>query len=95
MAQTVYAIDRSPNTFATCCSRRTEKDPAYYWDNSTFQRILPPPNTTGTCCQPSVYNSVTWTTLPVWLSYVQTLGYTVTTDLSTLKPYSDIYITGP
>ena len=97
MAQTVYAIDRQPppNTFATCCSRRTEKDPAYYWDNSTYQRILAPPNTTGNCCQPASLNSVTWSLIPAWLSYVETLGYTVVTDLTKLKPYMDIYISGP
>lgn len=97
MAQTVYAADRQPppNTFATTCSRRTEKDPAYYWENPTFQRLCTPPNTTGTCCQPAVLNSVTWPILPAWLSYVQSLGYTVTSDLSLLKPFSDIYISGP
>jgi len=97
MAQTVYAIDRQPpaNTFPTSCSRRTEKDPAYYWDAGTFQRLLPPPDTNGACCQPAVWNAVNWQILPSWLSYVQTLGYTVTTDLSLMKPHSDIYISGP
>jgi hypothetical protein len=94
MAQTVYAIDRQPppNTFPTCCSRRTDKDPAYYWESPTFQRLLPPPTLSGCCNQP--FSSIVWSNLPSWLSYVQTLGYTVTTDLSALKPYSDIYIQG-
>ena len=94
-AQTVYAIDRAPpaNKFPTACSRRPQEDPAYYWDNSTLQRILPV-GPSG-CYQPQSYNAVTWFTLPAWLSYVQSIGYTVTSDLSTLKPYSDIYITGP
>jgi hypothetical protein len=38
---------------------------------------------------------VLWTTLPAWLSFAQSQGYTLTTELSTLKPYSDIYIRGP
>lgn len=90
LAQTVYAVDRAPppNTFKTSCSARPKEDPAYYWDNQTFQRLLPPG-------QQPTYAAVTWPLLPVWLSYVQTLGYTLQTDLSALKPYKDIYIMGP
>jgi len=90
MAQTVYAVDRQPppNTFGTCCSRRTNQDPAYYWDTPTFQRLLPPPTTT-------TQRSVTWSGLPSWFSYVQSLGYTIVTDVSSLRPYTDIYISGP
>jgi hypothetical protein len=97
LAQTVYAIDRQPsnNTIPTCCSRRPKEDPAYYYDTSNTQRLLPPPNTPGCCYQPSNLNAVTWAMIPAWLSYVQSVGYTVTSDLSRLKPYSDIYITGP
>jgi hypothetical protein len=56
--------------------------------------LLPPTNCSG-CYQPPSLNAVTWPMIPAWLSYAQTLGYTVTSDLSTLKPYSDIYINGP
>jgi hypothetical protein len=95
-AQTVYAVDRAPppNTFPTSCSARPQEDPAYFWDNQTFHRLLPPAGCGG-CYQPASLNGVTWPSLPSWLSFVQTKGYTVTTDLSTLKPYSDVYITGP
>jgi hypothetical protein len=63
-----------------------KEDPAYYWDGPIFQRLLP---TTDKI------NAVLWTTLPAWLSFAQSQGYTLTTELSTLKPYSDIYIRGP
>ena len=96
-AQTVYAIDRQPpsNTFPTMCSARPKEDPAYYYEAMTLQRLLPPPNTNGCCYQPPSLNAVNWFMLPSWLSYVQSIGYTVTSDLSTLKPYSDVYISGP
>lgn len=95
-AQTVYAIDRASPVIPSSCSSYVREDPAYYWTNAngTFQRLLPPTNC-GTCYQPPMLNAVTWPGIPAWLSYIQTLGYSVTTDLSTLKPYSDIYITGP
>lgn len=94
-AQTVYAIDRASPTILSACSHYVQEDPAYYWTNSggNFQRLLPPTNCGG-CYQPPILNAVTWPAIPAWLSYVQTLGYTVTSDLSKLKPYSDIYITG-
>ena len=87
-ALTVYAIDRQPpSTIPTSCSARVKEDPAYYWDTPTFQRILPPVNTD--------INAVTWSTLPAWISFAQTKGFTLNTDLTKLKPYSDVYITGP
>ena len=93
-AQTVYAIDRSPppNTFATICSVRPKEDPAYYWDNPIFQRLLPDPNAIG--CKQSSY-SVRWSSLPAWLSYITQFGYTVKGDFSNLQPFSDLYILGP
>jgi hypothetical protein len=96
-AQTVYAIDRTSPVIPTSCSHYVREDPAYYWTNSggNFQRLLPPPAVNGSCYQPSQLNSVNWPMIPVWLSYIQSLGYVVTTDLSKLKPHSDIYITGP
>ena len=96
-AQTVYAIDRASPVIPSSCSHYVREDPAYYWTNANgnFQRILPPPATEGCCYQPPILNAVNWFLIPAWLSYVQTLGYTVTSDLSSLKPYSDIYITGP
>ena len=96
-AQTVYAVDRAPpsSAFPTSCSNRVKEDPAYYWDAPNFQRLLPPPGAAGCCYQPPALNAVTWATLPAWLSYVQTVGYTLNIDFSRLKPYGDIYITGP
>lgn len=96
-AQTVYAIDRQPprDTFPTSCSSRPKEDPAAYWDAPTFQRLLPPIGDAGCCYQPSQLNAVTWATLPSWLSFVQTKGYTLATELGKLKPYIDVYITGP
>jgi len=95
-AQTVYAIDRASPVIPSSCSSYVREDPAYYWTNSNgnFQRLQPPTNC-GTCYQPPMLNAVTWGGIPAWLSYVQTLGYTLNTDLSVLKPYSDIYIQGP
>jgi hypothetical protein len=95
-AQTVYAIDRAPppDTLRIACSSRVKEDPAYYWDSSTFQRLLPP-STPGCCYQPEQLNAVTWSTLPAWLSYAQSTGYVLNVEFSRLKPFSDIYITGP
>ena len=99
-AATVYAIDRASPVIPTSCSHYVKEDPAYYWGDGcgNFQRILPPVAAQaqqGGCYQPPALAAVTWPMLPAWLSYVQTLGYTVTSDLSKLKPYSDVYITGP
>lgn len=85
-ALTVYGIDRVSPVLKTTCSKRVKEDPAYYWDDSTFQRIFP---------TASDKNYVTWATLPSWLSYARSVGYMLEGDLSRLKPYSDIYITGP
>ena len=95
-AQTVYAIDRAAPTIPSSCSHYVREDPAYYWtsQNGNFQRLLPPTNCSG-CYQPPILNAVTWSIIPAWLSFVQSLGYTVKSDLSSLKPYSDIYISGP
>jgi len=97
-AQTVYAIDRTPppNTFPTQCSTRQQDDPAYWYAGSNFQRIVPPSDNTQQCCfQSPAWNAITWQTLTQWLSYVQTRGYTVTTNLDSLTPFSSIYIQGP
>ena len=92
-ASTVYAVDRAPpsGTFPTACSNRVREDPAYSWESGTFQRLLPPPDAPTPPCG----NAVTWSTLPAWLSFVQTKGFTLSVDLSRLKPYSDVYISGP
>jgi hypothetical protein len=92
-AQTVYAIDRCPNTFRTVCSHRVKEDPAYHWDNPTFQRLLPP--SAPGCFQPSSSNSVRWNNLPAWLSYVSTLGYTLQGDTSSLQPMREFFLLGP
>lgn len=97
-AQTVYAIDRNPgDTIRTACSSRPREDPASVWDNTTFWRLLPPPDSFGGCCQPAQYNSVTWAGLPTWISWALSQGYTLQGDmnLSKLKPYGDFYIVGP
>jgi len=96
-AQTVYGIDRAPpsTSFPTCCSARPRQDPAYFWDSPTFQRLVLPPGLSGCCYQPASTNGITWATLPAWLSYIQTLGYVITNDFTKLKPYSDIFISGP
>ena len=89
-SQMVYGIDRLAPQLDTACSRRPTKDPASTWDGPTIDRLLPPPESR---CSATI-NAVTWSTLPLWLSYAKTQGYTLNTDLSTLKPYSDIFITG-
>ena len=81
----VYAIDRSAPDIRSICSRREKEDPAYYWDAPIFQRLVMPDSL-------AMGNSVTWERLPAWLSYVQTLQYTVQTSLSSLAPYGDVYI---
>jgi hypothetical protein len=86
-AMTVYGIDRSAPSIPSSCSARVKEDPAYSWSGSSFQRILPQTN--------NGLNAVTWQELPAWISFAQANGYTLNTDLSKLKPYSDIYITGP
>jgi hypothetical protein len=97
--QTVYGIDRppAPGTFKTACSSRTREDPASSWDSPTFWRLLPAPDSVSGCCSPSGASSVTWPTLMTWISWIQTIGYSISpnTDMSRLKPYSDIYIVGP
>ena len=94
-AQTVYAIDRSTTKIQSMCSSRVKEDPAYYWDNPTFQRLLPAPQTASGCYQPQSLNSVKWQCLPAWLSYIGTLGYAFQGDMSNLKPMKDFYIVGP
>jgi hypothetical protein len=89
---TVYGVDRA-GAFPTACGSRVKEDPAYFWSSSTFLRLLPPPDSGSGCCG---YNDrVVWETLPAWLSFVQSKGYTLNVDFSRLKPYSDVYISGP
>jgi hypothetical protein len=92
-SQTVYAIDRTPASIPTSCSSRPRADPACTWESPTFQRLLPPTNV-GCCVN---VNAVTWSSLPAWISYIQTLGYSLAenTSLGKLKPYGDLYIVGP
>jgi hypothetical protein len=96
-AQTVYAIDRQPppGTFPTQCSTRQQEDPAYWYAGSNFQRLIPPSENAQNCCfQSPSWNAVTWRNLTQWMSYVQTRGYTITTNLDTITPFSSIYIRG-
>ena len=92
----IYAADRAPGSggFQTTCSTRPRADPASVWDSPTFQRLLPPPQSSG-CWGPA--NAVTWATLPAWISWVQTLGYVLAegSSLQKLKPYGELYIVGP
>lgn len=90
-AANVYAIDRPSPFIPSVCTPRPREDPASSWESATFQRLLPPPGTPP----PPQGNAVTWSTLPVWLSYIQTLGFTLNVDFSLLKPFSEIYISGP
>jgi hypothetical protein len=87
---TVYAIDRVASSIPSCCSTRPRADPASSWDSPTFQRLLPPQGC-GTV------NAVTWSTLPAWISWAMSQGYTLSegSSLMTLKPYGDLYIVGP
>lgn len=87
-AQTVYAIDRHTDTIPMTCSSRPKEDPAYEWHSPTFHRLLPPPGSSG------LVDSVTWANIVEWLSFVQTLGYTIHVEFSSMKPYNDIYISG-
>ncbi len=85
---TVYAIDRVAPSIPSCCSQRPRADPAYAWDSPTFQRLLP--------STPTSTNAITWATLPAWISWAATQGYTLTdTSLLALKPYGDLWISGP
>lgn len=80
IARTIYAIDRAPQLLLTKCSSYVKEDPLR--DGFTFQRI----------CTPTL-DYITYHTLPEWISYAQQSGYFI--DLTkTIKPYSDIYITG-
>lgn len=86
---TVYAIDRQTSLIPTSCSARPRADPASAWDSPTFQRLLPPAG----CGTNS--NAVIWATLPAWISWARSQGYTLDGSLSTLKPHGDLYIVGP
>jgi hypothetical protein len=98
-AQTVYAVDRQPpsGTFPVQCASRPTEDPASVWDNRTFWRILPPPDSVSGCCQPASFAAVTWATLTGWLSWIQTKGYSLApnTDMSRIRPHGEVYIVGP
>ena len=94
--QTVYAVDRKPANIPTSCSARPRADPAATWDAPTFERLLPPTGSTSSGCW-GTQQVVTWATLPAWISYAMTLGYTLAenTSLGKLKPYGELYIVGP
>ena len=88
-SQTVYAIDRVPPPLASfiCCTTRDTSDPAAYWDCRQFNRLksLDPYNVRG---------GITWFTLPSWLSFAASYGYTVSPLTKELNPFTDIYIVG-
>ena len=88
MALTIYGIDRAPANpnLKTVCSSRPKEDPASYWDGRTLARLILPN---------SGYNEpVTWTTLPQWISFALSQGYTIVGDLGNLKPNTEFYISG-
>ncbi len=87
-AQTVFSIDRSTPLIPSTCSSRPREDPASVWDATVFQRLLPPPNTSG------MIDAVIWSTLPSWLSWIQTQGYTFDT-MTKVRPFDSFYIEGP
>ena len=97
-ALNVYAVDRAPPSggFKTTCSQRPRADPASVWNGPTFQRLLPPPDSYGSCWGGGPA-AVTWATLPGWISWIQTLGYTLAegSSLQKLKPYGELYVVGP
>jgi hypothetical protein len=88
--RTVYGIDRVAPGIPSVCSSRPREDPASVWDSPTFQRLLPPPDSPYTPIE-----GVSWATLPAWLSWIQTRGYTLSDSLSKLKPYDCLYVEGP
>lgn len=95
MAMTIYGIDRSPANLKTQCSSRPKEDPASYWDGRTIARLIAPTSGIGSIGSIGSNESVTWSTLPQWLSYAQSQGYTIVGDLGKLKPNTEFYISGP
>lgn len=81
----VYVIDRDAPNINTQCAKLVKEDPAYYWGTGIVNKLLP---------FDSSSSYITWQTLTKWLSDVSDLGYTIKTDLTHMKPYSDIYIEG-
>lgn len=84
MALTIYGIDRTPANLKTQCVSRPKEDPASYWEGRTMARLI----------LPNGNESVTWSTLPQWLSYALAQGYTIVGDLGKLKPNTEFYISG-
>lgn len=82
---TIYGIDRTPSNLKTQCTSRPKEDPAYYW-GSSVQRL---------CLSDTDTGNVTWFTIPVWLSYASTQGYSIVGDLGRLKPNTEFFISGP
>jgi hypothetical protein len=89
---TVYGIDRMPHgplASLVCCTPRSYDDPAYFWAGATFLRLKSPRDLLECCSGPqNIWDAVVWATLPAWLSYVRSLGYTTTE--SNYDPYKDI-----
>jgi hypothetical protein len=90
---TVYGIDRMPegplSNYVTCCTR-CKDDPAYTWSGSTYFRLVMPSNL-GSCCTgpQDVGNAVVWATLPSWLSWAMSQGYTLGSSIDKIEPLKD------
>jgi len=79
---TVYGISCCATDLPSVCTTRPQEDPAYYWDSPTFQRLL----------MPNRVDSVTWSNLPAWLSFAQSKGYILVSDISKLTVAGDLWI---
>lgn len=86
-AITIYGIDRPPPSanLKTQCVSLTKEDPASYWYGRTLSRLTIPDSG----------DVVTWSNLPLWLSYALSQGYTIVGDIGKLKPHTEFYISGP
>jgi len=81
-ALTVYSISPCGSDLPSACSARPQEDPAYYWDAPTLQRLL----------MPNRSDPVTWSSLPTWIAFAESRGFTIVGNISKLTPYSEFYI---
>jgi hypothetical protein len=90
---TVYGIDRMPDgplaQYVRCCSR-CKDDPSYTWAGSTYFRLVMPPGL-GSCCNgpQNIGDAVVWATLPTWLTWAESQGYTLADSIDKIDPLRD------
>jgi len=88
---TVYAIDRIPKgplaSYIQCTSR-SQADPAYWWGGSTFLRLSNPKELTNCSGPENIWDAIVWQKLPAWISFVNSLGYTIP-DSCNLEPHKE------